>query len=99
MTGYRIGSLWPTGGALLPYGVLCRLGVAEALRRWVRWWLSGRSRRANVTNKVLLFGSLADALDGIAHPWTEQLKKRCCGTLELAHGVVQPVARRGSTIR
>jgi hypothetical protein len=45
---------------------------------------------------ALLFGAVGDALDGIAGLGTEQLKKRCRGTLELLHGVVQPVARSGS---
>jgi hypothetical protein len=38
-------------------------------------------------------------LDQIAHTRTEQLKKRRRGTLELLHGVVQPVARHGSAVR
>ena len=38
-------------------------------------------------------------LDGIAHRGTEQLKKRCGGTLELLHGVVQPVAWHGGAVR
>jgi hypothetical protein len=44
----------------------------------------------------LLVGGLADALDGIADLGTERLEKRCRGTLELFHCVVQPVARHGS---
>ena len=35
---------------------------------------------------ALLFGGPADALDGIAHPGTEQPEKRGRGTLELLHG-------------
>ena len=37
---------------------------------------------------ALLFGGRADALQGIAHPGTQQPEKRCRGTLDLLHGVV-----------
>jgi len=47
----------------------------------------------------LLFGGPADALDGVAYLGTEQLKKRGRGALELSHGAVQSVARRGGTVR
>jgi hypothetical protein len=50
-------------------------------------------------NPVLLFGSLADALDGIAHPGTEQRKKRRRGALQLAHGIIEHLTRHASTTR
>jgi hypothetical protein len=39
------------------------------------------------TSPALLFSGPASALDGIARPGTERLKKRCRGTQELFHGV------------
>jgi hypothetical protein len=62
------------------------------------WWRAVWAQISG-TRPALLFRNLADALDGIAPPGTEWLKKRCRGTLELLHGVVQPVARHGSAVR
>jgi hypothetical protein len=50
------------------------------------------------TGPALLFGGPADALDEIAAGGTEQPKKRCCGTVELLHGVVPAGARHGSAV-
>jgi hypothetical protein len=47
--------------------------------------------RPGCSSPPLLFGGLAEALDGIARRGAELLKERCRGTLEPLHDVVQPV--------
>ena len=71
----------------------------QDLSRGAEHEISGLRPAAAPVDTGLFFGGLADAVDGVAHPGREQLKKRCRGALELSHCVLQPVARDGRALR